>query len=157
MYLKIINPNVLKNEFEDKVEKETNRIEEEEYPNEVSLNRKIEQKEDELVKLRDKKKWFLEEVKITWNDNSITSERAISISFDDEKINIEGNGEMVVIPLKKIKKIVFSKTLLKIKTNWNWNFKSYNDSTSDGSVSTPIQVWYKSTSTQGRADTSLSD
>ena len=110
------------------------------------LDLEIEKKEEELRKLRDSKSNQIEEIEIVWDDGSFTSERADSISFDDKKINIGYKNKITVIPLKKIKKIIFSKTLLKSKSNWNWNFKTYVDSTSDTNPYASPFIWYKYTS-----------
>ena len=124
------------------------------------LDLEIEKKEEELRKLRDRKNNQIEEVKIIWDDDRITLDEADSISFDDKKITIGYGKKITAIPLKKIKKIVFSKTLLESKPNWNWNFKSYEDSTSDNPLSIPCVwssdmsspfVWYKWTSNMDTA------
>ena len=91
------------------------------------------------------------EIEITWNDATITTEKADSISFDDKKVHINYKDEITIILLKNIKKLKFAKSLLKLNYTWNWNPKTYMDSTSDESISSPIQVWYKYTS---RTDTS---
>ena len=109
------------------------------------LDLEIKKKEEELRELRNRKSGIAEEVKIVWDDGSFTSERADSISFDDKKINIGYKSKITVIPLKKIKKIVFSKALLESKSNWNWNFKTYGDSTSDNDLSIPCVWWTPST------------
>lgn len=105
----------------------------------------IKTKEGELRKLENRKNNQIEEIKIVWDDDRIVLEEADSISFDDKKITIGHEGKITVIPLKKIKKIVFSKTLLESKPNWNWDFKTYNDSTSDNDLSIPCVWWHPNT------------
>ena len=121
MYLKIINPNDLKTEFKDEIEKETNRIKEEENRKEKTVD-------------------------IIWNDATITHEKVDSISFDDKKINIFYKGKVLVIPLKNVKKLKFAESLLKTNYRWTYNFKTYNDSTSDENPYSHPFVWYKYTS-----------
>lgn len=96
-------------------------------------------------------KMTTKEMQITWKDDRITTEKADSISFDKQKVNIKYKDEVTVIPLKNVKKLKFANLLLKTTYDWNWNFKTYEDSTSDDLIPMPIRVWYKYTS---RTDTS---
>ena len=109
--------------------------------------KKIYQLLDELdiKKSEIKKETKLEEIGITWKDDSVTTEKADSLSFDRRKVSIEYKDEITVIPLKNIKKLKFANSLLKMTYDWNWNFKTYDDSTSNDLTPTPIQLWYKYT------------
>ena len=115
------------------------------------IESEIKKKEKSIERLKKEKEALAKGIEITWKNDSVTNEKADSISFDRRKVNIEYKDETTVIPLKNIKKLKFANSLLKLTYDWNWDFKTHEDSTSDGSISTPIQVWYKYTS---RTDTS---
>lgn len=119
--------------------------------NSKNIDKEIKLKEEAIDRLKNEKEALAKGIEITWKNDSVTNEKADSISFDRRKVNIEYKDETTVIPLKNIKKLKFANSLLKLTYDWNWGFKTHEDSTSDGSISTPIRVWYKYTS---RTDTS---
>ena len=111
------------------------------------IESEIKKKEKSIERLKKEKEALAKGIEITWKDDTVTNEKADSISFDRRKVNIEYKDETTVILLKNIKKLKFANSLLKLTYNWNWDFKTYDGSTSDDSISTPIQVWYTNTDT----------
>ena len=115
--------------------------------NSKNIDKEIKLKEKSIERLKKEKEALSKGVKITWKNDVVTIEKADNISFDSRKVNIEYKDETTVIPLKNIKKLKFANSLLKLTYDWSWNFKTYEDSTSDDSISTPIRVWYTNTDT----------
>ena len=122
-YLKILNPEELKAEFRNKVEKKIKEIETKDRGKGTSTKTQLKP----------------DGVEITWKDEKLSFEKADSISFDDRKVCIEYKNETVVIPLKNIKRLRFSSSLSKVKNEWTWNPNlGYYDTTTNFTVPS----WY---------------
>ena len=107
------------------------------------IDRQIKIYEEDIEYLRKRKEEVTKVVDITWNDATITHEKADSISFDDKKFSINYKDEVILIPLKNVKKLKFAESLLKSTYRWSWNPKTYVDSTSDKNPYASPFVWYK--------------
>lgn len=122
-YMKILNPEELKAEFRNKVEKKIKEIETKDRGKDTSTKKRLKP----------------DGVEITWKDEKLSFEKADRISFDDKKIYIEYENETVVIPLKNIKKLRFPTSLTKLKQDWTWNSNlGYYDTTTN----VTIPSWY---------------
>ena len=119
--------------------------------NPQNIENEIKVREKAIDRLKKEKEALAKGVEITWKDGTITNEKADNISFDDKKININYKDEVIIIPLKNIKKLKFAESLLKLTYHWSWNPKTYEDSTSDGNPYTTPFVWYKWTSNMDTA------
>ena len=118
------------------------------FLDEISKDRiddKIKIYEEDIKYLKKRKNEVVETIDIIWKDETITHEKADKISFDNQKLNIEYKDIITIIPYKNIKRLKFANSLLKLKYDLNWTFKTYEDSTSDGNPYSNPFVWYKYT------------